>query len=130
MSDEFDDLLKGLRGGQVTSLIRYRAGGHSGSDWGYPGSTARAGMGAMFLVGAASWSGAAATSGTLEIPLPARFSGSPIGLVSPVLTAPAFEDVRLLVAPDTYQLTVYWHSTNNITLLWVHWLAAGLPVVG
>lgn len=130
MTDEFEDLLKGFRGSQVTTLIRYRAGGHSGADWGYPGDTARPTPGAMFLVGSAKWSGAAATAGVLEFPLPAKFAGSPVAVVSPVLTIPAFEDVWLLVAPDTYQLTVYWKSTNNLTELWVNWLAAGLPVVG
>jgi hypothetical protein len=127
---EFEDLVKGFRGGQVTTLIRYRAGGHTGSDWGYPGDTARSGLGAMLLVGSGKWTGFAATSGALELPLPAKFAGTPVVVAVPVLTVPAFEDVRLLVAPDTYQLTVYWHSTNNLTELWINWLAAGLPVVG
>jgi hypothetical protein len=87
-------------------------------------------MGAMILVGAGKWTGVAATSGFVELALPAKFAGSPVAITTPTLTVPAFEDVRLLVAPDTYQLTVYWWSTNNLTELWVAWLAAGLPVTG
>ena len=84
----------------------------------------------MLLVGSGRWIGAAATSGAFELALPAKFASSPVAVAVPALSVPAFEDVRLLVTPDTYQLTVYWYSTNNLTELWVHWLAAGLPVVG
>jgi hypothetical protein len=136
MTDEFDELLnrvlydQGFRGGQVTTLIRYRAGGHSGADWAYPGDTARPGMGAMLLVGSAKWTGVAASSGGFEVTLPAPFAGSPVAIAVPTLTIPAYTGVMLQVAPDAYQLTVYWSSLANITELWVSWLAAGLPAVG
>ena len=129
MTDEFDDLLQGFRGSQVTTLIRYRAGGHTVSDWGFPGNVAGPTPGAMLLVGSGKWSGAAASAAASSSALPAKFAGSPIA-VRAVWTVPAFEDVRLLVAPSAYQLTVYWHSANNITELWVHWLAVGMPVTG
>ncbi len=130
MTDEFDKLLSGFQGSQVTTLIRYRAGGQPGANWGYAGNTARATPGAMLLVGSAQWTGVAATSGGFDVALPARFAGPPIAIASPVLTDPAFQDVRILVAADPYQLSVYWWSGANITRLWVHWLAAGMPVTG
>ena len=136
MTDEFDDLLnrvlydQGFRGSQVTTLIRYRSGGHSGADWAYPGSVARPGMGAMVLVGSAKWTGNPDTSGGFDLALPATFAGSPVAIAVPTLTVPAYTGVMLQVAPDAYQLTVYWNSLAAISELWVSWLAAGLPATG
>ena len=84
----------------------------------------------MILVGAAKWTGTTAADGGFEIPLPAKFAGSPVAVVTPTLTVPAFTPVSLIAAPDSYQLTVYFHATGAITQLWVSWIAVGMPVTG
>ena len=82
----------------------------------------------MFLVGSAKTTMAGLTDGGFEVPLPAKFAGGPVAVVSVTLTVPAFTPVQLLVAPDTYQLTVYYHAAAAINELLISWLAVGMPV--
>jgi hypothetical protein len=62
----------------------------------------------------------------MEVTFPARFSGLPLVLVTPINTTPLFEDVRFQ-APlaSAAGMEIYWFSAVNLTMVTFAWLAIG-----
>lgn len=126
--DDFGDFLDGLRPGHkvtISGTLRYRQGA-SGKDWANPGAAKYIPREWQILAGAVAWTGAAATSGVVEVTFPAVFSGSPLTWVTPVLTTPLFQDVRCqAVLQSNASLEIWWFAGASLTRVEFHWLAIG-----
>jgi hypothetical protein len=128
--DLFADWLDGLSpgAGRVSSLIgqlRYRAGGSS-TDWSTPGSTKYLPRDWHMQTGCFRDMFTARSSGGFEFDFPVSFSEPPLLISSIAGTLPSFEEaVMQTTVASASTVEVYWWSTNNLTRIWVNWLALG-----
>lgn len=126
---EFADFFPpGLRPGRAISLsgkLRYRQGSDS-RDWADPGGQKYVPLDWIMQCGCVAWTGTARTYGAVEVTFPARFSGTPVVLATPVNTAPPFEDIRLQACLSSAAgMEIHWHSAVGLTRVEVCWLALG-----
>jgi hypothetical protein len=132
--DSFGDFFKGFMDGlkpgsgrvrAVNGDLRYRQGGDP-STWAYPGAAKYLPGNWQMQCGSSKWTGVAATSGSWVLTYPVGFADNPVVVMTVIYTFPLFE--RAVVQPNhasTTALEVYWWSDNNLTALWVSWLALG-----
>lgn len=114
--------------GKVSSLIgqlRYRAGGSS-TDWSTPGSTKYLPRDWHMQAGCFRDMFTARSSGGFEFDFPVAFSEPPLLISSIAGTLPSFEEaVMQTTVASASTVEVYWWSVNNLTRIWVNWLALG-----
>jgi hypothetical protein len=68
----------------------------------------------------------ARSSGGFEFDFPVPFADPPLLISSIAGTLPAFEEsVMQTTVQSASTVEVYWWSTNNLTRIWVNWLALG-----
>ena len=72
-----------------------------------------------------SVSGAAASSGSVDVNFPNAFFDTPLVFVTPARTWPLGTGLYLQAMPDPTYVTIAWWSAANITSAWFHWLAYG-----
>ena len=105
--------------------LRYRQGNNA-KDWSGAGGSKYLPRDWHMQCGSQKWSGTARTSGGFEITFPVPFAEPPIILVSPAGTFPPFEEIRWQsTIQSSAVIEVYWWSTNNLTKVYVNWLALG-----
>jgi hypothetical protein len=69
---------------------------------------------------------AARNSGGFEVDFPEPFANPPIVHATIAGTLPAFEESQIsVVIQSSATFEVYWWSTNNITRIYINWLAMG-----
>lgn len=126
--DEFGDFLRRLRPGRrvnLSGMFRYREGSDA-RDWANPGGTKYLPREWQMLAGSAKWTGAAATSGVVEVTFPAKFSGLPLVYVTPINTAPLFQDIRCQAPLSSAEaVEIWWWSAESLTEAIFSWLAIG-----
>lgn len=126
--EQYSDFLRGLRPGRKVSIagtFRYREGSDP-REWASPGGVKYLPREWQMLAGAVAWTGAAASSGMVEVTFPATFSGSPLTWVTPVLTTPLFQDVRCQAAlQSNASMEIWWYAGASLTRVEFHWLAIG-----
>ena len=127
--DEFGSFLpEGLRPGRMVSLsgrLRYHQGSDS-RDWADPGAQKYVPVDWTMQCGTIAWTGTSRTSGAVEVTFPARFSGTPVVLATPVNTTPLFDDIRLQACLTSVAgMEIHWHSAVGLTRVEVCWLALG-----
>ena len=114
--------------GRVSALIgqlRYRAGS-SKNDWSSPGSTKFLPRDWHMQVGCFRKMFSARKSGGFEFDFPVDFADPPILISSIAGTLPSFEQVVMQTTVQSKStVEVYWWSVNNLTRIWVNWLAMG-----
>lgn len=126
----YTGFMEGLKpgSGRVRSVIgdmRYRQGANV-DNWALPGAQKFLPGSWEMQCGSSKWTGVAATSGSWLLTYPVGFANNPVVLMTVIYTFPLFE--RAVVQPNhasTTALEVYWWSDNNLTALWVSWLALG-----
>jgi hypothetical protein len=124
---DFDEFMKNSGPGRVLvsqQLLRYRQGGDARS-WGEPGSASYVPRGAFLQAGSVSWSGEAATHGSLTFAFKNAFIETPLVLVTVVNTTPLFKGVWFQAASDGPGMEIWWWSGDALTEVWFHWLAVG-----
>lgn len=132
--DTFGEFFKGFMEGLKPGTARIRAAigdlryrqGASAESWALPGAQKYLPGNWQMQCGSSKWTGVAATSGSWEITYPIGFASHPVVLMTCIYTFPLFE--RAVVQPNhaaTTTLEVYWWSDNNLTAVWVSWLAIG-----
>lgn len=114
--------------GRVSSLVGqlvYRAGSDA-LDWSQPGSTKYLPRNWHMQAGCYRDTFTARSSGGFEFDFPIPFADPPLLISSIAGTLPAFEEsiIQTTVQSKT-TIEVYWWSTNNLTRIWVNWLALG-----
>jgi hypothetical protein len=128
--DLFKDWLHGLepgagRVGSVVGQLRYRAGGDA-RDWSTPGSTKYLPGDWNMQTGCFRKMFTARNSGGFEFNFPVAFAEPPLLISSIAGTLPSFEEsVMQTTVQSKSTVEVYWWSTNNLTRIWVNWLALG-----
>lgn len=124
----FDDWVGDIRPGAKVShvgLLRYRQGADP-RDWSIGGGSKYLPGDWHMQAGCSKQTFTARSSGGFEITFPVPFGDAPICFVSPAGTTPLFEEIRYQVTIQSNAfIEVYWWSTNNLTKLWVNWLAMG-----
>ena len=124
----FSDFLGDIKPGKTVSMagrLRYRQGNDPRS-WAGAGGSKYLPHDWYMMCGAQKWSGGARKSGALEITFPVPFAEPPVILVTCAGTFPPFEEVRMQsTIASAAVIEVYWWSTNNLTKLYVNWLAMG-----
>ena len=127
-SGAFDDFMGDVRPGTTVSgvgRLRYRQGNNP-RDWSSAGGSKYLPHDWHMQCGAKKWTGGARRSGGFEIRFPIPFAEPPVILVSPAGTNPNFEEIRFQsTIQSSAVIEVYWWSTNNLTSVWVNWLALG-----
>ena len=128
-SDEiFDDWKGEIRPGSKEShvgMLRYRQG-NDARDWSGGGAQKFLPGDWEMQAGCSKQTFSARKSGGFEITFPVPFAEPPLCFVSPAGTTPLFEEIRYQVTIQSNAvIEVYWWSTNNLTALWVDWLAMG-----
>ena len=110
----------------LKSSIRYRQGGDV-SDWSDPGSQKFLPRDWEIQVGAMKDTFVARSSGGFEVVYPVPFADNPIFVCTVTGTMPAFEEVSQLQAIPSSPaiMEVYWWSVNNITRIYINWIAIG-----
>jgi hypothetical protein len=127
--DLFNDWLGEIKpGGKVSGLtgqLRYRQGS-DGVDWSAAGAQKYLPHEWHMQVGAAYDMFTSRNSGGFEITFPTPFAEPPIVLVTIAATLPLFEQVDIQAPIQSASVCeVYWWSVNNITRIYVNWLAFG-----
>jgi hypothetical protein len=126
--DEFGDFLRWLRPGRkvnLTGMLRYREGSDA-QDWAEPGGAKYLPREWQILAGSIKWSGAAATSGVVEVTFPAKFSGLPLVYVTPINTTPLFKDIRCQAPLASAEaMEIWWFAGASLTEAIFCWLAIG-----
>ncbi len=125
---KFSEFLGDVRPGQTVSMagrLRYRQG-NDPRDWSGPGGSKYLPHDWFMQCGAKRWSGGARRSGGFEVFFPVPFGDGPIVLVTCAGTFPPFEEVRFQsTIQSSAAIEVYWWSTNNLTKVYISWLALG-----
>jgi len=102
----------------------YRQGG-STRTWITPGTNNYTSHG-FTQVGAVEWSGGSATSGSVVVTLPRKYSGRPLVWVSLIDTDADNVNTNVAVSGiNTTDFTLRWWSTSGVTAVRVAWLAMG-----
>lgn len=126
--EAFKDWVGDIRPGTRVShvgLLRYRQG-NDPRDWSGGGGSKYLPGDWHMMCGCSHQSFSARSSGGFEITFPVPFAEPPLCFVSPAGTTPLFEEIRYQVTIQSAAvIEVYWWSTNNLTHLWVNWLAMG-----
>ena len=76
-------------------------------------------------IGVAEWNGLSATSGSVAVTLPRRYSGNPLVVATPLSTTPANTRIDLQASSSGETLTLSWWSTAGVTEVKIAWLAMG-----
>ncbi len=125
----FDEWLDTIKPGSIISglvgKLRYRAG-NDAKDWSGAGSTKYLPGNWHMMCGAFRDMFTSRSSGGFEVNFPVPFAEPPLLMVAISGTLPAFEEARFqapIQSSSTFE--VYWWSTNNITRLYINWLALG-----
>ena len=125
----FEDWLDNLdAAGRVASAVgqlRYRAGGNS-RDWSAPGSSKYLPGDWHMQAGCFRKMFTARKSGGFEISFPTPFAEPPLVIANIGGTLPQFEEARFQSTIQSSSVVeIYWWSTNNLTRIWINWLALG-----
>jgi hypothetical protein len=124
----FGDWLEGIKPGRVSSAVgqmRYRAGSDP-RDWSAPGSSKYLPGDWHMQCGCYRKMFTARSSGGFEFDFPIAFAEPPLLISSIAGTLPSFEEaVMQTTVQSSSTIEVYWWSTNNLTRIWVNWLALG-----
>lgn len=115
----------GLNADQIDGLdLAFGRRGGDATDWDTEGTTAYTPTNLRRAVGAISWTGALATSGSVNVTFPTAFSAKPI--VIPVRKSAGGGGVFVSVENiSTTGCTIYWTSATSYTLLNFLWSADG-----
>lgn len=128
--DLFADWMENLEpgAGKVSSMIGrliYRQGGSS-TDWSTPGAQKFLPRDWHMQCGCYRKIFTARSSGGFSFTFPISFAEPPIIISSIAGTLPSFEEsVMQTTIASASTVEVYWWSTNNLTRIWVNWLAMG-----
>ena len=124
----FGDFLDTVKPGTRVSgigLMRYRAGASS-RNWSSPGNAKYLPGDWHMQCGAHKKMFTQRSSGGFEITFPIPFAEPPLFIVSCGGTLPLFEEVRFQsTIQSSAVIEIYWWSTNNLTRVYVNWLAFG-----
>ena len=128
-SGAFSDWDVGVKPGTRLSLLigrlRYRQGNDI-KDWSGAGGTKYVVNDWHMQVGAHEEMFTQRSSGGFEVTFPIPFAEPPLFVVSPAGTKPLFEEIRFQATVQSAAVfEVYWWSTNNLTRVYVNWLAIG-----
>jgi hypothetical protein len=127
--DFFGDFLDiGIRPGHKVSMVgqlRYRQGSDP-RDWSGSGAAKYLPRDWHMMCGSKQWTGAAATSGAVEVTFPAPFGDLPLILATVHNTTPIFKTCELLASPASSQtMEIYWRCSDSLTRVDIYWLALG-----
>ena len=109
----------------IIGKLKYRAGSDP-NDWDQTGSTKY--LPGMWHIqcGAYKDTFTSRNSGGFSVDFPEPFANPPIVFASIAGTLPLFEESTMqTVIQSAATFEVYWWSTNNLTRLYIHWLAFG-----
>ena len=109
----------------IIGKLKYRAGSDP-NDWDQAGSTKYLPGQWHMQVGSFRDMFTARSSGGFAVSFPEPFANPPIVFASVSGTLPAFEEVQIMTtiaSASTFE--VYWWSVNNLTRVYIHWLAFG-----
>ena len=124
----FDDFLGEIKPGTTVSgagRLRYRQGSDK-RDWSAGGNAKYLPGDWHMQCGAHEKMFTQRKSGGFEITFPTPFAEPPVFIVSCAGTLPLFEEVRFQATIQSAAvIEVYWWSTNNLTRVYVNWLALG-----
>ena len=124
--DSWDEVEPGHIISKFPSRLRYRQGGDY-DNWATYGGTKYLARNWHMQCGAARDTFTARKFGGFSITYPAPFGDDPIFLATVTGTLPGFEEVYALqcIAASRAVMEVYWWSINNITRIYINWLAIG-----
>ena len=125
----FDDWNQDIKPGSTLSYLigqlRYRQGNDI-KDWSGAGGTKYLTHDWHMQLGSFRDMFTVRKSGGFEITFPVPFAEPPVILVTISGTLPAFEEATIQAPVQSAAVVeVYWWSTNNITRIYVNWLAFG-----
>ncbi len=110
----------------LSERLRYRCG-NSPRNWSGAGSTKYLPRDWQMMCGSFRDIFTARSFGGFEVTMPVPFADNPLFLCTVTATLPGFKEVSQLqaVVVNPEKIEVYWWSVDNLTRIYINWLAIG-----